>query len=186
MRHATIFSWHFSLPRNAHEPGTPTPGRMGGFLFKPIYFNLIQIRIGRALHCLYLLFSLLFFGYFFSHSQPKSHREHLSVFMLTQFDYSYVEVCIHGCLELSLAFSLALSLALSLSSYLSRPRSLPPSLLFRFSPPTLSSCPQTPSLDFVRTRAYLCTYPYWYIYRHTECHKMRVGRVLETLNQGGD
>jgi len=149
----------------------------------------------RALHRLYLLFSLLFFGYFVSHSQPESHREDLSVFVLTQFDYSYVEVCIHGCVELSLAVSLALSLALSLplslspfpkyacsacplhsrfrslslaipstlppdSISLSLPRSLPPSLLSRFSPPTLSSCPQPPSLYFVRTRAYLCTYPY--------------------------
>ena len=73
----------------------------------------------RALHRLYLLFSLLFFGYFISHSQPESHREDLSVFVITQFDYSYVEVCIHGCVELSLAVSLALSLALSLPLSLS-------------------------------------------------------------------
>jgi len=46
--------------------------------------------------------------------------------------------------------------------------SLPPSLLSRFSPPTLSSCPQPSSLDFIRTRAYLCTYPYWYIYIDTK------------------
>ena len=31
---------HFALATNAHAIGTPTPRRIGGLLFKPIYFHL--------------------------------------------------------------------------------------------------------------------------------------------------
>jgi len=211
LRHSCVCQ--FSLSTNAHAPGTPTPGRMGGLLCKPIYFDLIQIRICRA--CAPSSVSLVLtslFGYFVPHSQPESHREHLSVFMLTQIDYSYVEVCIHCCVELSLT----LSLALSLFPYLSRPfqsmhaehifstlaftdslsLSLPPSFYLSLSPAFSASLPsfqiQSPNPLFLSptTLPLFCSYSSVFvhvsilihIYRHTGCHKMRVGRVLETLD----
>jgi len=67
---------HFSLSTNVYAPGTRIPGRMGGLLFKQIYFHLIQIRICRA--CAPSSLSLVLgplLGYFVSHSQPESHRE---------------------------------------------------------------------------------------------------------------
>ena len=63
---------HFSLSTNAHAPFTPTPGRMGGLLFKPIFFHLIPIRICRA--CAPLSLSLVLapsFRYVVSDSQLR-------------------------------------------------------------------------------------------------------------------
>jgi len=52
---------HFALSTNAYATGTPTPGRIGGVLFKPICFHLNVFKFGlHALHRLYVLFSLLF------------------------------------------------------------------------------------------------------------------------------
>jgi hypothetical protein len=75
---------HVALSANAHAPGTPTPGRIGGFLFTPTYFYLIQFRFWRV--CAPSFPSLVltpFFGFFVSHSQLESGRECLSVSMHT-------------------------------------------------------------------------------------------------------
>ena len=51
-----------------------------------------------------------------THSQPESDCENLSVSVHTQSDDSYVEVCMHRCVDsLSFVVSLALSLARALS-----------------------------------------------------------------------
>jgi hypothetical protein len=165
----------------------------------------------------------LFFGFFVSYSQPESECdsqpesecEHFSVSKFTQFDYSYVGICKHRCVDLSSAVSLALSLALSLPLSLSPfpqyacsanffhslfcslspaiPSTFPPDYvslsdsfsvslpLSSFSPPTFSSCPQPPSLDFVRTRTYVCTYPHAYRYIDTQS-VIKVGLGISRAN----
>jgi len=39
---------HFVLSTSAHTPGTPSPGRIGGFLCKPIFFHLNQSGFWRS------------------------------------------------------------------------------------------------------------------------------------------
>ena len=61
----TLYVCHFALSTIAHATGTPTPGRIGGLLFKPINFYLNAFKIWFA--CAISSRSLVltpFFGFF--------------------------------------------------------------------------------------------------------------------------
>ena len=78
------------------------------------------------------------------------------------------------------AFVRSLPLSLPHRDRVSIPHSLSPSILYNFSPMTLSSCPQPPSLFVVET----CVHVSILIHIHGQAkyHKMRMERFLATLD----
>ena len=179
---------HVALSTNAHASGTPTPGRTGGFLFTPTYFNLIQFRFWRA--CAPSFPSLVltpFFVFFVSHSQPESGCERLSVSLLfPPISLAFSKVCMQG-----LSFSPSPSIAPSRHPFHPSSRlylclspafsvSLPPFQLQSPDPLFLSPT----SLPRLYSHSSACVHVsiLIHIFKHTRCHKIRVGRVLETLD----
>jgi len=193
---------------------------MGGLLFKPIYFYLIQIRICRA--CAPSSLSLVLTPVFWllrlslSAWEPPWRFECVCDYTIWLFIrrsmHTWLRRTLFGCLSrsfsraLSSPISLALSkvcmqcmsFALSLSLALSRYPFHPPSRLYLSLPPAFSaSLPsfqiQSPNPLFLSPTTLPQFFSYSsvfvhvsiliHIYKHIGCHKMRVGRILETLNQ---